>query len=61
MQVETLGDGEDEGFLILGQAEQLGDDRNFVVVQLEDVGEAQGGLDDLAGEEVLPKIDVEDA
>ena len=61
VQVEALGDGEDEGFLVFGQAEQVGDDGDFVVVQFEDVGKAEGGFDDLAGEEVLTQIDVEDA
>jgi hypothetical protein len=30
-------------------AEQSGDDGDFVVVQFKDIGEAQGGFDDLAG------------
>ena len=60
VQVEALGDREHEGFLVLGQAEQFGHHVDFVVVQFEDVGEAQGGFDDLAGEEVLAEIDVED-
>ncbi len=61
VQVEALGDGEHERFLVLGQAEQVSDHGDFVVVQFEDVGEAEGGLDDLAGVEILTQVDVEDA
>jgi hypothetical protein len=60
VQVEALGDGKDEGFLVLGESEEVSDHGDFVVVQLEDVGEAEGRLDDLAGEEALAQIDVED-
>ena len=53
VQVEALGDGEDEGFLVFGQSEQVGDHGDFVVVQFEDIGEPEGGFDNFAGEEVL--------
>ena len=60
MQVEALGNGEREGFLVLGESEEVGDHGDFVVVQLKDVGEAEGGLDDFARVEVLAEIHVED-
>src|ERR1051326_5703361 len=60
-QVVTTGQLADLRTLIAGQVEHAGQERQFGIVHLQDIREAQGFLDEAVREKTLPQVNIENS